>query len=107
MEAPESVVTMLTVSGSLAVEGDSFKLTVPEDGVVMEFVEAADEVEQELLTGVFTAVFVAVTEMPEIPMRVEIDEAGTTMTITGLFGGLLTPADPLASLTACKDEPCQ
>ena len=36
---------------------------------------------------------------------IEVDEAGTTMTVTGLFGGILTLDDPIASLTACKGEP--
>ena len=81
-EGAENVATMLTVSGSLSVEGDtSFKLTVPEDGVAVEFVEGHEDL-AGLTALSITLFFRAVTEEP---MAVEIDDAGTTMTITGLF----------------------
>ena len=102
-EGAENVVTMLTVRGSLSVEGDtSFKLTVPEDGVAVEFVEGFED-PLGLTVPSITVIFRAVTEEP---MAVEIDDAGTTMTMTGLFSGLLTPQNPLLPVTACKDAPC-
>lgn len=104
MEPPENVSTKFTVSGSLSVEGDtSFKLTVPEDGVSIEFVDGVGELEQEFSTALFTVLF---RELPEEPMMVEIDDAGTTMTMIGLFSGLLTAPDFLAPVTACRDAPC-
>ncbi|MCY4374453.1 MAG: hypothetical protein OXC31_11820 [Spirochaetaceae bacterium] len=108
MEAPENeaenVATMLTVRGSLAVEDNtSFTLTVPDDGVAVGFVERVAELTQELATAVLTVLF---QELTEESMTVEIDETGTTMTITGLFGGILNQENPLAPLTACKDAPC-
>ncbi|MDD9986668.1 MAG: hypothetical protein OXQ31_10385 [Spirochaetaceae bacterium] len=103
-EGAENVATMLTVSGSLSVEGDtSFKLTVPEDGVSIEFVDGVGELEQELSTASFTVLFRGLSEEP---MLVDIDDAGTTMTMIGLFSGILTAPDLLASLTACRDAPC-
>ena len=102
-EGAENVTTMLTVSGSLSVEGDtSFKLTVPEDGVAVEFVEGRED-PLGLTVPLFTVLFQGLTEEP---MAVEIDDAGTTMTMTGLFSGLLTPQNPLLPVTACKDAPC-
>ena len=103
MEAPENVATKLTVSGSLSVQNDtSFNLTVPDDGVAVEFVEGFED-PLGLTVPFFTVFFQGFSEEP---MTVEIDDAGTTMTITGLFSGLLTLPDPLAPLTACKDAPC-
>lgn len=102
-EGAENVATMLTVSGSLSVEGDtSFKLTVPEEGVALEFVEGFQD-PLGLTVPLFTVLFQGFTEEP---MTVEIDDAGTTMTMTGLFSGVLTAPDLLAPLTACKDAPC-
>ena len=87
----------------MSVEGDtSFKLTVPDDGVAVEFVEGFED-PLGLSVPVFTVLFQGFTEEP---MTVEIDNAGATMTITGLFSGLLTAPDLLAPLTACKDAPC-
>ena len=102
-EGAENVATMLTVSGSLSVEGDtSFKLTVPEEGVALEFVEGFQD-PLGLTVPFFTVLFQGFTEEP---MTVEIDDAGATMTMTGLFSGLLTPQNPLLPVTACKDAPC-
>ncbi|MDE0220205.1 MAG: hypothetical protein OXJ90_13150 [Spirochaetaceae bacterium] len=102
-EGAENVATMLTVSGSLSVEGDtSFKLTVPEDGVDVEFVEGFED-PLGLTVPFFTRLFQGLTEGP---MTVDIDDAGTTMTMIGLFTGILTTPDLLAPLTACKDAPC-
>lgn len=104
MEPPENVSTKFTVSGSLSVEGDtSFKLTVPEDGVSIEFVDGVEELLQEFSTELFTELF---KDFTEEPMMVQIDDAGTTMTMTGLFSGLLTLPDLRARLTACKGAPC-
>ena len=100
----ENVATMLTVSGSLSVEGDtSFKLTVPDGGVSIEFVDGVEELLQEFSTELFTELF---KDFTEEPMMVQIDDAGTTMTMTGLFSGLLTLPDLRARLTACKGAPC-
>lgn len=104
MEVPESASTKFTVSGSLSVEGDtSFKLTVPEDGVSIEFVDGVGELEQELSTALFTVLFRGLSEEP---MMVDIDDAGTTMTMIGLFSGLLTQQNPFLPLTACKGARC-
>ena len=105
MDAPPEIATMLTVRGSLSVRaGTSFKLTIPEEGgVVLKFVEGVDEFTHALTTGLFTAIYRGFTEKP---MTVRIDDDGTTMTITGLFSGLLTQQDPRVELTACKDAPC-
>lgn len=103
-EGAENVATMLTVSGSLSVEGGtSFKLTVPDGGVSIEFVDGVEELLQEFSTELFTELF---KDFTEEPMMVQIDDAGTTMTMTGLFSGLLTLPDLRAPLTACKDAPC-
>lgn len=56
-----------------------------------------------LAVGIFTLLFQGFAEEP---MAVEIDDAGTTMTMIGLFSGLLTAPDLLAPLTACRDAPC-
>ena len=103
VEPPENVSTKLTVSGSLAVQNETgFKLTVPDDGVSIEFVEGFED-PLGLAVGIFTLLFQGVTEEP---MMVDIDDAGTTMTMIGLFSGLLTAPDLLAPLTACRDAPC-
>ena len=104
MEAREPVATMLTVSGILAVEGDtSFKLTVPDDGVAIEFVEGVNQFAQDFSAMLFLVLY---QEYTEEPMMVEIDDTGTTMTMIGLFSGLLTAPDFLAPVTACRDAPC-
>ena len=56
-----------------------------------------------LAVGIFTVLFQGVTEEP---MMVDIDDAGTTMTMIGLFSGLLTEQNPFLPLTACKGAPC-
>ena len=68
----------------------------------MEFVEGFEDPLGLTVTSL-TVLFRAITEQP---MTVEIDDAGTTMTMTGLFSGLRTAPDLLAPLTACKDAPC-
>ena len=103
MEPPENVSTKLTVSGSLAVQNETgFKLTVPDDGVSIEFVEGFED-PLGLSVLFFTVLFQGLTEEPTL---VDIDDAGTTMTMIGLFSGLLTAPDLLAPLTACRDAPC-
>ena len=101
-EPAPSVLTKLTVTGSLTPTDDSvFTLTVPEDGVSAEFVEGFEygEATIEVLTVLFHG-------LSEEPMMVAIDAAGTSMTIRGSFFLLLTQ-DPRAVLTACKSQPCQ
>ena len=102
-EGAENMATMLTVSGGLSVEGGtSFTLTVPNDGVAVDFVEGFED-PLGLAVGILTVLFQGLTEEP---MLVDIDDAGTTMTMIGLFSGLLTAPDLLAPLTACRDAPC-
>ena len=106
MAAPPSVTTMLTVTGSLMVEGGTtFTLTVPEEnGVVVKFVDGVDEPTQGLAKLGLTLLLQALGEQP---MTVEVDDAGTTMTITSIFfGAFVTPERPFAPLTACKGAPC-
>ena len=100
-ESAPSVLTKLTVTGSLMVTDETmFALTVPEDGVSAEFVEGFEDA--EVTNSLLTVIFQGLSEQP---MMVEIDATGEVMTIRGGFLALLT-GNPWTALTACKSQPC-
>ena len=102
VEPAPSVLTKLTVTGSLMVTDETiFALTVPEDGVSAEFVEGFEDVEAVTIS-LLTVIFQGLSEQP---MMVEIDATGEVMTIRGSFLALLT-GNPRTALTACKSQPC-